>query len=481
MKRDYRSADIAAYCAAPLAWYLLYRYALGSGIGYDALEYLVVGRELAVGASLYDFAPSKSPGIYVLVALLHGIGWQDSRVGVAALVAAILVATAMVVFLPLRRWAGAPLALAAASGTVLIALAAELNFLEPTAFVFASGLLAWMALADGPSPRREFLAGLAIGVGVLFKAVAAFYCVGISVWLLVAFGATPVLVHSLARVAVGALVPLLAAGAWFLASGQLDAFLFWSFGFPLLHYPTDARFLGKFAIKLGWTAGPLLLVAALAATRRGRVALAQPATLLACALGASAGVALYKSQASHYAFPALAFLPIVLALVAPALASILPRWTLPAAASVAVVLLVFAAWQRPDVLRRVFARPDDSWERSVATRFAAERGRPILALQGTSRVVWATGLRPLLPSIATDVQAGLLLREQPGLFEQLLDANPSAYVELEPDALRTDAPDLIEDPMIREQFDALVGKLEREFERVPDVPGSLVVWQRRGT
>lgn len=57
--------DVAMRFGAPFAWYALYRYALGSGLGYDALEYLVVGRELAAGASLYDSSPSKAPHIRV--------------------------------------------------------------------------------------------------------------------------------------------------------------------------------------------------------------------------------------------------------------------------------------------------------------------------------------------------------------------------------------------------------------------------------
>lgn len=480
MFRD-KASTIAGFALAAGAWYVIYRYALGSGIGYDALEYLVIGREVAAGASLYDFAPSKSPGIYLLVAALNVLGWQDFRGGVAALVASILIAMAALVFVALRRRAGDPLALAAAALTLLIGLAAELNFLEPTAFVFASGLGAWMALAGGRAARRELVAGLAVGLGILFKAVAAFYLVGIAAWLVVESGFTRATIASLVRIAAAAALPVLAAGACYFASGSLEQFAFWTFGFPLMHYPPDSQFLGKLAIKLGWTLAPVALIAALALTRRGRKALSESSALLACALGVCAGFALYKSQASHYAFPALAFVPVVLALMARSVPDALPGWLPPLAVCTGVVLLAGAIRERPDVLQRVFARPDQSWEQAVRARFSIDRssGRALLALQGTSRTLWATGLRPLLPAVATDVQAAMMLRKSPGMLERLVESNPSAYVELDPDELRTDAPAAIDDPRVRAQFVALVAKLRREYERVPDAPAGLVLWRRR--
>lgn len=473
------TATLAVVFAA--AWYVLYRYALGSGLGYDALEYVVIGRELATGASLYDFAPSKSPGIYALVAAIQVAGWSGSRSGVAALVATILIATAALVFLVLRRRTGDGIAISAAGFTSLIALASEINFLEPTAFVAASGVIGWALLADGRGPAREVGAGVVIGLGVLFKAVAAFYLVGAAAWLLQQRGVSWKTLIAIAVLGIGATVPVLLASGWFLASGRLDDFLFWSFGFPLLHYPSDTRFLAKLAVKLGWTLVPVLVLVGFATTKRGRAALAQPATLLACALGASAAFALAKSQASHYAFPALVFLPIALALVSPSLLAHVPRWSLGAASMLAAALLSVAVWQRPDVLQRVFARPDESLERDLSGFFARDRlaGRGLLALQGTSRTAWATGLRPILPTVATDVQVGLLLREHPAFLIQLVDANPTALIEIDPDALRTDAPALIDDPRVRAQFVALAARVQLEFERVPDVPGGLIVWRRR--
>ena len=320
-----------------------------------------------------------------------------------------------------------------------------------------------------------------IGLGVLFKAVAAFYLVGAAVWLLQQRGVSWKTLTAIVLIGVGATLPVMLVSAWFLASGRLDDFLFWSFGFPLLHYPPDTRFLAKLAVKLGWTLVPLFVLVAFASTRRGRTAFAQPATLLACAFGASAAFALAKSQASHYAFPALVFLPIVLALVSPSLLAHLPRWSLGAASILATALLSLAVWQRPDVLQRVFARPDYSLERDLSSFFAQDRlaGRGLLALQGTSRTAWATGLRPLLPTVSTDVQVGLLLRERPSFLMQLVDANPTALIELDPDELRTDAPGLIDDPRVREQYVALAARVQLEFERVPDVPGGLIVWRRR--
>jgi len=53
---------------------LFYVFTYNSGYGYDALEYLVIGRSIAHGRPFYSLIPSKSPGIYYLISTLFFFG-----------------------------------------------------------------------------------------------------------------------------------------------------------------------------------------------------------------------------------------------------------------------------------------------------------------------------------------------------------------------------------------------------------------------
>ena len=67
-------------------------FAFNSGYGYDALEYLVIGRSLVDGYHLYDFIPSKSFGLYGLVAGLLKTGLPLGHFSLSVVVAGLFCA-----------------------------------------------------------------------------------------------------------------------------------------------------------------------------------------------------------------------------------------------------------------------------------------------------------------------------------------------------------------------------------------------------
>src|SRR6267378_667276 len=65
---------------------LFFVFTYNSGYGYDALEYLVIGRALAHGQRFYSLIPSKSPGIYYLVAAILTFKVPANHYTVSALI-----------------------------------------------------------------------------------------------------------------------------------------------------------------------------------------------------------------------------------------------------------------------------------------------------------------------------------------------------------------------------------------------------------
>src|SRR5205814_7835481 len=69
-----------------------------SGYGYDALEYLVIGRSVKDGYSFYAFVPSKSWALYYLVAGYLWLPQASTHLGISLLITAILLLVCLVTY-----------------------------------------------------------------------------------------------------------------------------------------------------------------------------------------------------------------------------------------------------------------------------------------------------------------------------------------------------------------------------------------------
>jgi hypothetical protein len=93
---------------------VFFLFSYNSGYGYDALEYLVIGRLLGQGMSLYDFMPSKSFGIYYLVKWLTTAGMPLGHLTLSLVIMVIFALCVSSVWFVVNRLSSARAALVAA-------------------------------------------------------------------------------------------------------------------------------------------------------------------------------------------------------------------------------------------------------------------------------------------------------------------------------------------------------------------------------
>lgn len=213
-------------------------FAFNSGYGYDQLEYLAIAREMAGGRSLYEFAPSKSPGIYVLLECLMRAGMGQTRFAVASLIGILVGLLAVMTWWAaarvLDRWRAGFCSLL----VFPLAASSELNFLQPTVFVGASGLLAY-ALVHRTAHQHWVLhcciAGAGIGLRILFKAVAGFYGVACVWWLLWLVWTRQLALRrailAATSMALGLFMVLGIVAAWYAGKSEFEAAVYWTIDF----------------------------------------------------------------------------------------------------------------------------------------------------------------------------------------------------------------------------------------------------------
>ena len=463
-------------------------FAYNSGFGYDALEYLIIGRSLHDGYSLYDIVPSKSPGIYLFVDALIGLGIDFGHVQLAATISTIYAATILCTFLAVKPHAGTRAAVLASVLTGMCAWFMEINFLQPTGFVYLFGLGGYVqclrALEPGGRARNWFWCGFWIAIAIQFKSVAAFYGVG-------ALGALLLWsernrLPSMVALASGALVPTIAIALYFAVTGRGADYLQWTFFFPLFEYPANTAFLAKLYTKLLFffvlfvasTLGSLLPAARRELWRSNPIR-------VAWLFGALSLFALLKTQASHYFYPAATFLSIA---TASGLSLVLKRssegrrWQLFVSGAVGVSLFAAStALYRPDAVARLVQLRDFGEEvalRDYVVRHVAPSER-LIALQASTTVYWLAHRYPNLPLIGMDVQSTRYLELHPGLLAEAIRDARVDCVELTPGNLGLQDVRMLDSPAARAQIETLQREVERDFVKRADSPAGFTFWCRR--
>jgi hypothetical protein len=480
-----RSTAVAAV-AALVAMVVFTIYAHNSGYGYDALEYLVIGREVSQGTSLYQFAPSKGPGIYLLVSVLDKSLGTLGRADVAVVVATIAVAVSALVAGIALRFSSTRLAFGAGAVTWIAAACTEQNFLETEGFVLASGLAAAALLFRGdrvqPTAARALAAGAALGVGALFKAVALAFGPAIAIALL-AFGErrAPVRIVQVAYLVIGASVPIFAAASVYALADEWTEFWRWSFAFPLLEYPGDSDFATKTLLKCGWL---VVLVAGFAVHVSMRPGAWQRlvrdgvfGTIALMSLFAL--VPMLKSQASHYAFPAAGCIALAMArgLALVPLGAQAGRLVAGVGVFAAVAMLA-AGMARPDAVRRLYEwqsfEPDRQLVRALDDLDPS--GGPLLALDRTGYLLQVSGRSPRPHALVnTHAQPARLFREQPALLLIAISDPAVRVLAWNPESWQPDHASFA----LPSGGDAFRGIVERNFERVESGLPGVVLWRRR--
>ncbi len=218
-------------------------------VNHDEASYIVGSWELLHGRLPYtDFADNKPPLIYVYYAatqLLAGHGMVGVRLA-TTLVTLPLTAFALSAFYHHRRRglvAGLLYLLYSAAfvGNDMLAVNCELVMLLPLAWA----LVLVRDQADAFRPRRLLGAGLLIGVATLVKYQAALWLPAVTIAVALECWSTDrrALIASLAALATGFAVPLVATWSVFMALGGLEGFVYWNVTHNVMYLenPTTAQ------------------------------------------------------------------------------------------------------------------------------------------------------------------------------------------------------------------------------------------------
>lgn len=476
-----------AVFALACASFFLFSY--NSGYGYDALENLVIGRSLLDGYAHYDFIPSRSFGMYSLVAAALAVTKLDGHVFSSAFVTALFAAYVAATHWVVRRSFDRTTAWIAASLVALAAAFMEMNFLIAEGPLLLAALFGYDAMLK-PSARpalADLWAGFLFGVGLAFKTVAVFYVFGACACVVVAGLLARTLLASVARavrIGLGALLWIIGPAAYFAAVGRLHEHLEWTYVFPALHYPSNTAYLGKLLIKTSFFI--VLFAAALvgsAGSKRLRpLVYRNHAAVLALVLGLAAALALLKQQASHYMFPAAGFLAIFIAHVARTwlgehAVSMRAVGSFAAVAALAATSLVL---YRPSALERFTKIADYSHEQPVAEAIRARvpPGRSPFFLEDSLILYWIAHRYPESSFLKIDVQELYVMAREPDVLDRVFASPRLALVSFDPKSGLG-----VSDGRFNEAAAAPLARIravvERRFERALIFAGYDVFWTPR--
>jgi hypothetical protein len=436
---------------------LFWIFSFNSGYGYDALEYLVIARGLNEGIPLYAYLPSKSPGIYWIVASLMRLGLTFDHASLASVLTALFVLVVLSTHLVVSKWFDGPTALLSAVLTACVAPFMEMNFLEPTAFVYLAGLGAFHFMQRYGADRADrslVCAGVFLGAGIAFKSTAAFFGLACGIHLLQLVATRRIgdyaLVRAASALAAGAVTAIGAVAAWFALDGRFSDFVQWTFTFPLLHYPTNTTYVDKIYTKLLWP--HLVILGCIPVMVLNREVRREIWDNMGCRLalifGVCAYLALMKTQASHYFFPGAPFLFLFASSVY-VVALKQSRTTRSRAlqvgsgvAALAVAAVASVLIYRPAAAARLWSIRDFTAEEAplreyVQARVPADR-YVLFAGGGTVACTmgyWITHRYPPPPFINADVKTIYTLRTAPDEVFRVIEDPKLVLVQFEPDQL----------------------------------------------
>jgi hypothetical protein len=474
-------------------FFFLFTY--NSGYGYDAYEYLIIGRSLNEGYVLYDFIPSKSYLLYSSTNVLLNLLGGYNHVSVSGLIT--LLATGVVV----SAWRAARLfseraALIAVGLTAASCCFMEMNFLEPESWVSIFGLNAF-TLAVGGKQRsiwRWLGAGVLLGMAMCFKSVAAFYVVGFGAFIFVLFLTGrltfwPMVGRGMV-VLLGFALPLVFSALYFYLTNRLEAHLEWTYIYPFGGYPAHTIFLVKFLIKLSWFLLLLAVSFGLVWQQPYRKQYQQtPALWLALLMAAFACVAMLKTQASHYFFPAAVFFALHLGFMADAWLSqyearhqtMSYRLVLLGGGLVVVLLLISGLLYRPATIKRLVTIADYSGEEQAGA-FIREKAGPtgkVLLFDNALSLYYLSDREPNVPFVFTEMQTSHYIESHPDTYGQALADTSLKLVVFGNRSSVIDDSTALSKPANAYAIQQLRAGLQKNFVQVKDSRFPLLYWVRK--
>ena len=476
-------------------------FAYNSTYGYDQVEYLVIGRSLVDGYRLFDFAPSKGPGIYVFVAALNRLGVPLEHLSLSLVIAAVYAAICTATYAVVSQLADGLTALASSILAGLCVFFMSMNFLQPTGFVFLGGLAAlWLILRESHARpgHRWFVVGLCLGLAFLFKSVAAFYMVAVSgyafygAWKATRAQGAQAIWQSIGQAtwlvlccALGVWSVLGVVFAWFAATGRGSDFVFWTVTFPLVHYSGHTLYLPTLFTKLGWFHLLVLLSAvwALRPSIRHNI-YGAPLVQLSLWMGLVSYIAVIKNQAAHYCFPGAGFLCIFAACVIRetiGAGELQTRRLVYGTIGLVVLLVGLLAGvltHRPAALRRLVSLVDYTEERRLADALqeSCPTGRGTLFLVDAQHRYWLSHRYPPVGFVNMNVQTAWILEQTPDVLIRGLDHPQLEVVGYLPGLPGVTESEQFDTSRFQDVLKRFEEHLQRDFEPIEAHPD---LWRRK--
>ncbi len=414
--------------------FLLFTY--NSGYGYDAYEYLTIARTLNEGYALYDFIPSKSYLLYSSTNVLLNLLGGYNHISVSALITLLATGSLLSAWRAARIF-GERVALVTVGLTAACCFFMEMNFLEPESWIAIFGLNAFALVMNtkNQSGWRWLGAGILLGIAMCFKSVAAFYVVGFgafifALWLTGRLTFWPMVGRGMA-VLIGFALPLLVSALYFYSTNRLEAHLEWTYIYPFGGYPSHILFLTKFFIKLSWFLLLLVISFILLLQKTYRTMYQQtPALWLALLLAGFSCIAMLKTQASHYFFPAAVFFALHLSFITDQWfrqyetrhRHLTYRLVLLEGGLVGALLLVSGLLYRPDALKR-FVSIANYTDEEKAGEFIREQAGPtgkVLLFDNALSLYYLSDREPNVPFIFTEMQTTHYIESHPDTYGRAL-------------------------------------------------------------
>lgn len=428
---------------------LFFVFSYNSGFGYDALDYLVIGRSLLDGYDFYSFYPAKSFGMYYFAAFILYFNKNAGHIYITSIITLLYTTTLILTFLIVKNILNKKVALVSTFLVSICCYSMELNFLIPEYFINILGFVSVHQAIVGLQKRNSkhfFLSGIFIGIGTWFKATAALSFLGILSFLIIYLitKKEPIIrsIHIIFKLIIGFLICLLIPMIYFYLTNRLTQHLEWTYFYPLFNYSLES-YTYKLYTKVVWF--PVLFVLALVLSFNGKIKneiYNSYPLILILVVGLFTCLQLLKSQSGHYLFSGATLISIFIAAV----------WDKRVAAysckkyvsnncfyllSTLLLVMMSVFLYNPKVLARFTHLEDYSKGEELKNyiRKYVTKDKSALFFKNNMFLYWISGRYPNYPFIHTHVQWGYVINKNPRLlYESILDPNLS-LIEFNPEIL----------------------------------------------
>lgn len=407
-------------------------FSYNSGFGYDALEYLVIGRSLNDGYQMYDFIPSKSWLWYVFVQNgINILGGNFTHFSVTLLIVLEFIGIGLSSYFVVNKLTkNTQTAFISTLLSLICCFFMEINFLEPEAPIAILAIWSLYFLSQNKN-IDWFIGGILLGIAMTFKSIAMFYIAGAGIYLFyecffIRKSNFWQITQKGTLILLGFAVPLLLSLLYFYQINRLEQHIYWSYIYPFGSYPAHTLFLKKLIIKTFWFILLTFISIILAFNVKDKSKYWSNTTfMVSLFFGLFSLASLMKSQASHYFYPAAPFFSILIAMVYAHYSKIyeqrLNRIYL-AFGSLLVLVLVITFITRREVVQRLVKIDNFAIEKTYTSTVnrSLKAGDKALLIDFGSLFYFHSHRYPNVPFINTEMQTSDYIKKHTDVYEKSL-------------------------------------------------------------